>query len=136
MNWQMLRMFFLEQQYYFILALSVLICAVFIWAGARLAGVHRANILKAILAAALGIAVAWVVRYLLTISLPVAGPIFGFLLGYMLTLLVIKGVFQTSIIRATIAWIFFLLAQPVVAFFMGSSFFGDMGAFFWKGLPF
>jgi hypothetical protein len=114
----------------------VLVCAIFIWVGARVAKVHRANILKAILAAILGVVLAWLVRYGLTLFLPVAGPIFGFLLGFLLVLLVIKGVFQTSLLRATVAWIFFLMAQPVVAFILGRSFFGDMSAFFWKGLPF
>jgi multisubunit Na+/H+ antiporter MnhG subunit len=68
--------------------------------------------------------------------LPLAGPIFGFLLGFFLVLLIIKVVFRTSLIRALVVWIFFLLAQPVFAFLVGRSFFGDLENFFWKGLPF
>jgi hypothetical protein len=136
MSWQTLKMYLVEQQQYVTPALIVLICAFFIWVGARLVRIHKANILKAILAALLAMSVSWVVRFLLTFILPVGGPIFGFLLGYMLTLLVIKGVFQTSLIRAVIVWFFFLMAQPVIVFFLGDSYLGNMSAFFWKGLPF
>ena len=136
MELETLKTYIAGRDFYVLLALSVLICAVFIWVGARLVKVHRANILKAIVAAILGVTVSWLVRTSMSLILPVAGPIFGFLLGFILVLLVIKGVFQTSLIRATVAWFFFLLAQPVIAFFLGHSFFGNMSAFFWKGLPF
>lgn len=136
MTWPMLKEKILAQDFYALLALSLLACAVFIWIGARLARVHRANILKAILAAILGTGVSLAVRYLMSALTPLAGSIFGFLLGFFLVLLVIKLVFQTSLIRALVVWIFFLLAQPVFVFLMGRSFFGDMSTFFWKGLPF
>jgi multisubunit Na+/H+ antiporter MnhG subunit len=130
MNWQTLRLYLVTQPYYFLLALSVLICAVFMWIGARLAQVHRANLLKAILAAILSVVVSGVLRHALTATVPLAGSIFGFLLGYLLVLLIIKGVFNTSFLRALVVWFFFLLAQPVSAFFLGRSLFGDLENFF------
>jgi hypothetical protein len=136
MNWQTVRVFLIQQQYYLLLALGMLICAVFMWVGARLARVHRGNLFKALLAAILSVVVSWAFRTALTALLPVAGPIFGFLLGFLFTLLIVKAVFNTSLVRALVVWIFFLLAQPVIVFFLGQSFFGDMTAFFWKGLPF
>ena len=136
MDLQTLRIYFIEQQYYVHMAVAVLICAIFMWVGARLARVHHGNILKALLAAVISVVVSWAVRYALTAALPAAGSIFGFLLGFLFTLLIVKAVFDTSIVRAVVVWIFFLLAQPVVAFFVGRSFFGDLSTFFWKGLPF
>ena len=116
-------MFRVQQQYYFLLALSGVICAVFMWVGARLARVHRANLLKAILAAIMSMVVSWAFRTALSAALPVAGPIFGFLLGFLLALLIVKAVFNTSLVRAVVVWFFFLLSQPVIAFFVGRSFF-------------
>jgi len=136
MAWPMFKEKILALDFNILLASSLLACAVFMWIGARLVRVHRANIFKAILVAILGTAVAWAARYALTVLVPLAGQIFGFLLGYFLVLLIIKAVFQTSLIRALGVWIFFLLAQPVFVFLMGRSFFGDLDNYFWKGLPF
>jgi hypothetical protein len=136
MNWQTLKMYFCDHEQYFLLALSVLICAGCIWAGARLARVHRANLIKALLAAVLSMAVSWAIRYALIAVLPMAGSVFGFLLGFLLALAIIKGVYNTSLVRAVVVWICFMLAQPVIAFFLGVSFFGDMSSIFWKELPF
>jgi hypothetical protein len=136
MDLETLKMYLAGRDLYVLMGLSVLICAVFIWAGARLVKIIGANILKALLAAILSVAVAWMVRTSLAVVAPLAGPIFGFLIGFLLTLLVIKGVYQASLVRALVVWLFFLLAQPVIAFFIGRSFFGDLSTFFWKGLPF
>jgi hypothetical protein len=136
MNWETVKAFTAGQEIYWLIALSILICAIFMWIGARLAKVHRGNLLKALAAAILSMAVAWAVRSVLTAILPLAGSIFGFLIGFLLTLLIIMGVFNTSLLRALVVWFFFLLAQPVIVFFLGRSFFGDLENFFWKGLPF
>jgi hypothetical protein len=51
-TWQLLKIKILALDFCTLLALSVLVCPVFVWIGARLVRVHWANILKAILGAA------------------------------------------------------------------------------------
>jgi len=118
------------------LGMGVLISGIFMWIGAHLTRVIRPSPFRAILAALACTATVWGNRILLSTALPLMGPIFGLFLGFLLALLVIKGIFDTSLIQALAIWIFFLLSQVVFAMLFGSSFFGDLSRFFWSRAPF
>lgn len=116
--------------------IGVLISGIFIWIGAHLTRVIRPSLFRAILAALVCTVIAWGIRVLLAAALPLIGPIFGLFLGFLLALLVIKGIFDTSLIQAFAVWIFFLVSQVVFATLFGLSFFGDLSGFFWRKVAF
>jgi hypothetical protein len=90
------------------------------WVGARLDGIERASFGKAILAAFASSLVAWLIAIPCSV-IPVVGTLFGFALGLLLSLFVIRSLFDTTMGRAFLCWIFNIVAHVaavVVAFFI------------------
>lgn len=128
MFWYTPRFFAMGRGFFLLLAFAVLISGIFMWIGARLAGVQRATLGRAILAAIASTAIAWIIRGLFAAALPFVGPFIGFLLGLLLVLVAIRVIFDTSFGKALLAWIFFILAQMVAGLLVGLLFFGGMRA--------
>jgi hypothetical protein len=93
--------------------LGVLISAVFILIGAKLAKVQRATFGRAFGAALLVIIINFIVGFLVGVATG-GNAIVGFIVGLLVNLFVIKGVFATSFGKAFLTWIFMILAQIIV----------------------
>jgi hypothetical protein len=107
--------------------LGVLISAIFIYIGVKLAKVQRATFGRAFGAALLMIIINFVVG--LIVGLATGGnPIAGFIVGLLITLFVIKGVFSTSLGKAFVAWIFAILSQIIVFAILAIAGLGAMSA--------
>lgn len=129
MFWHPYRFFVMGSGAFFSLAFAVLFSGIFMWIGARLAGIHRATLGRAILAAISCTAIVWIIGGLCVWAVPLGGT-FGFLLSLLLVLLATRVIFDTSFGKALLAWVFFILAQVVAGMLMGLLFFGGMRAFF------
>ncbi|MDP6438878.1 MAG: hypothetical protein QGH74_04510 [Candidatus Brocadiia bacterium] len=90
--------------------LSALIGGMFMWVGAKMAGVRNATFGKSVVAAVAVAVITWLIAGVCSI-LPVIGTIFGFVLGLIFAVFVIQGVYGTSFARALVVWIFNVIAQ-------------------------
>lgn len=129
MFWHTHRLFAFGSGTLLSLAFAVLISGIFMWIGARLAGIQRATLGRAILAAISGTAIVWIVGGLFATTLPLGGSILGFLLILLLVLLATRTIFDTSFGKALLAWIFFILAQIAVGLLVALFFTGSIRAF-------
>ena len=129
MLWHTHRLFAFGSGTLLALAFAVLISGIFMWIGARLAGIQRATLGRAILAALSGTAIVWIAGGLFATTLPLGGSILGFLLVLLLVLLATRIIFDTSFGKALLAWIFFILAQIVVGLLVGLLFTESIAAF-------
>ena len=101
-----------------IFALSIIIAGFFMWIGAKLAGVAKSSFGLAIGAAIVVSLVTWVISGLFSI-LPVIGTLLGFVIALIVSIFLIKAVFDTSLGKAFLTWIFNIMAQ-FLAIFIGS----------------
>lgn len=83
------------------------------WYGAGLAGIKLSGFWRSLLTALFASGL----TYLLVLVVLTIGPpikiLHGLAAGLLLSLLVIKGIYRTSIIKALAPWIFFLIAQAL-----------------------
>jgi hypothetical protein len=128
MLWHTHRLFAFGSGTLLSLVLAVLISGIFMWIGARLAGIQRATLGRAIFAAISGTAIVWLVGGLLATTLPLGGSILGFLVILLLVLVATRIIFDTSFGKALLAWIFFILAQAVVGLLVSLLFTGSIRA--------
>jgi len=119
MFWHTHRLFAFGSHTLLSVAFAVLISGIFMWIGARLAGIQRATLGRAIFAAISGTVIVWIVGGLFATALPLGGSILGFLLILLLVLLATRVIFDTSFGKALLAWIFFILGQAVVGLLVG-----------------
>lgn len=105
-----------------LILLAVLLTGAFMYVGAKLAMVEKATFGRAVLAAIGSSLADWTLTAALS-PLPVVGSCVGFLIGLAASLVVIKLVFDTSMGRAFLVWVFHLFAQ-VVALFIAVAVFG------------
>lgn len=101
-----------------IFVLSIVIAGFFMWIGAKLAGVAKSSFGRAIGAAIVVSLVTWVISGLFSI-LPVIGTLLGFVIALIISIFLIKAVFDTSLGKAFLTWIFNIVAQ-FLAIFIGS----------------
>ena len=96
--------------------LGTLLASFLMWYSAGLAGIVKSGFWRSLLCAL----IACVVTYLLALLALVLGPpvqtLHGFAAGLFLSIFVIKGIYRTSIIRALVPWLFFLITQALVIF--------------------
>lgn len=92
-----------------LLALVILVAAFFIWIGAKMALIRKSSFARAILAAVACGTASFILSGML-LMFPVVGPILGQVIGIMLSLFIIKVVFDTSLGKAFLAWIFHVFA--------------------------
>jgi hypothetical protein len=93
-----------------VFALSIIIAGLFMWAGAKMAGIQNATLGKSIGAAIAVSLVTWIIAVVFSI-LPVIGTFIGFIVGLIIALFVIKSIFNTTMGKAFLAWIFNIFAQ-------------------------
>lgn len=97
-----------------LLAAGLVVVALPMWIGAKLAGIPHATLGKALAATIASMLVTWLVTGVGSI-VPVAGTLAGFIIGLLLTLMVIAAVFETTYGKALLAWLFQMVAQVVLA---------------------
>ena len=95
-----------------IAVLEVILSALFLMIGAKVAKIENATFGRSVLASLGAALVTWIIAIVFSI-LPVIGTVIGFLLGVLLSLFVIKGVFSTTIQKAFLAWVFNILAKII-----------------------
>jgi hypothetical protein len=115
-----------------LLVLWVLLSAFFIWVGAKMAFIPKASFGRAIMAAiACGMA-----SFLLSgmlLPLPTVGPIMGQIIGIILSLLIIKAIFETSLGKAFLAWMFQIFAVIIAFVICFLTFGAALFAVFYEG---
>jgi hypothetical protein len=95
------------------IVVATAVSAVFIWIGARLAGIDRATFVRSFWAALVSSFFVWA---LTGIGAAVFGfgSIAGWIIGVIITLFVLKVVFDTTWGKAFLAWLFHGMAQLLV----------------------
>lgn len=92
--------------------IGVLVASVFMWIGAKMAGIKNASFGKSIgVAIATGL-ITWIITAVFSI-VPIIGTAIGFFVGLFFALFVIKSIYATSFGKALLAWIFNIFAQIV-----------------------
>jgi hypothetical protein len=105
--------------------IAAVIGGLFMWVGANLANVRRANFSRSIIAAVLAALVTWVVTAIFS-CLPVFGNVIGFFLGIIFSIFVIQGIFGIRFGKALIVWLFYVIAQFVAVLLVGFVFGGAL----------
>jgi hypothetical protein len=105
-----------------LLALWILLAALFIWIGAKMAFIEKSSFARAVLAAVACGTSSFVLSGML-LAIPVIGPVLGQIIGILLSLIIIKAIFETSFGKAFLAWVFQIFAV-IVAFVIGFLTFG------------
>ncbi|MEI8245479.1 MAG: hypothetical protein WCI51_06590 [Lentisphaerota bacterium] len=80
--------------------------------GAKVAGVNNAVFWKAILATIACVAISLIISIFFSV-IPVIGTIIGFMLSLFIQVFIIKTTFDTSVGKALLTWIFFVVAQII-----------------------
>jgi hypothetical protein len=108
------------------LVVGVLVAGLFMWLGARIAGVKQANFGRAVVAAV----ASWVVTglcYGLAPVLPLVGVGLATVGAVLLSVVVIRAAFDTTLGKALLVWIFSLIVQVVAVLLTGLPLFGVVG---------
>jgi hypothetical protein len=95
-----------------LLALLIVASAFFIWIGAKMAFIQKSSFARAILAAVACGTCSFILSAVL-LMLPIVGPILGQIIGILLSLFIIKVIFETTLGKAFLAWIFHIFAVIV-----------------------
>jgi hypothetical protein len=95
--------------------ISLVLGAIFMLIGARMAGVANVSFGKCVLAAIAASFITYLASLVLSIF-PIIGTVLGFIAGALLSMAVIKGIFNTSFGKAFLTWIFNFIAQVVAMF--------------------
>ncbi|GAB4333906.1 MAG: hypothetical protein Kow0099_05830 [Candidatus Abyssubacteria bacterium] len=99
-----------------LMALGVLLAGFFMYVGAKLAMVEKSTFGRSVLAAVGSSIADWSLTAALS-PIPLLGSCSGFLIGLAASLVVIKLVFDTTMGKAFLVWVFHLLAQIVALLF-------------------
>lgn len=102
--------------------IAMFIGGFFMWMGAKMAGVPNATLGKSMLAAVGASLVTWVLSMICSIVIG-PGTLLGFLVGLFFSLLVIKSVYGTGLVRALLVWVFHIFAE-ILAILIGLLIFG------------
>ncbi|RTZ93681.1 MAG: hypothetical protein DSY91_01655 [Deltaproteobacteria bacterium] len=93
-----------------IAVLAMLIATLFMWIGAKLAGVEKATFGRSFIAAIGSAFLTWILSLIFSLFPPVGLPV-GFVIGLILVIFVIMGAYDTSFGKALLVWLFHLLAE-------------------------
>jgi len=93
-----------------VVVVATAVSALFIWIGAKIAGVQNATFMKSFWAALVSSVLIWVLAAV--INAP------GWIVGLLVSLVVIKMMFDTTWGKALLAWIFHGVAQFVILLFV------------------
>jgi len=108
-----------------VVVLAALLAGLFMWIGAKLARVPGATFGKAILAGIASAFASWLMTAVFSV-VPVIGTLVGFLAGLLLSAFVIQAVFDTSLEKALLVWVFHLLAEILVIVIALATFAGGL----------
>ena len=92
--------------------LASLIGALFMWVGAKLAGVRESSFGRSIAAASGASFATWSIALVASV-VPGVGTAAGLLLGIFMSVLIIRSAYDTSLGKAFLVWIFDLLAEAL-----------------------
>ncbi len=95
------------------IVVATAISAVFIWIGAKLAGIRGATFLRSFWAALVSSFLVWALTGL-GATVFGFGTVAGWIIGVLITLFVLKIVFDTTWGKAFLAWLFHGIAQLIV----------------------
>jgi hypothetical protein len=95
------------------IVIATLVSAIFIWFGAKVAGIDGATFIKSFWAALVSSILVWLLTGLAS-ALFGFGSIAGWILGLFITLAVLKIIFDTTWGKAFLTWLFQGLAQLIV----------------------
>lgn len=112
-----------------VLLVGVMVAGLFMWLGAKIAGVRRASFARAVVAAI----ASWVVTglcYGLAPLLPIIGLGLATIGAILLSIVVIKAAFDTSFGKALLVWVFNLIVQAAAVLLTGLPFLGLMAGRF------
>lgn len=98
--------------------IALVIEAVFIWIGARLAGVYPVTFGRCFKVAFFTVVITFLAAMALHLLLvlhilPMLGPVAGWIIGVLISIYVIKAVFAVGFGRALVVWIFTVIAQVI-----------------------
>ena len=97
-----------------------------LWYGAGLGRIDNSGFWKSLLAALCACAA----TYLLVPAALAFGPpvkvLHGLAAGLLLSLFIIKGIFRTSLLRALVPWLFFLIVQALIILAAAELFIGSL----------
>jgi len=93
-----------------VVVVATAVSALFIWIGAKVAGVQNVTFMKSFWAALISSVLIWVLAAV--INAP------GWIVGLLVSLVVIKMMFDTTWGKALLAWIFHGVAQFVILLFV------------------
>jgi hypothetical protein len=113
--------------------LAILLAGLFMYVGAKFAMVEKATFGRAVLAAIACTLADWALTAALS-PVPLLGSCSGFIIGLAASLLIVKAVFDTTLARAFLVWVFHLLAQILALFLALLTFAGAL--FSYMTLPF
>lgn len=89
----------------------MLIATLFMWLGAKMAGVKKATFGRSFIAAVGSAFLTWILSLLSLSFFPLVGPPIGFIIGLVLVIFVVMGAYDTTFGKALLVWLFHLLAE-------------------------
>lgn len=89
---------------------SIIIGGLFMWLGAKIAGIEGTSYGKAVSAAVAAFLITWFISAALSVF-SIVGNLVGMIIGMFLALLTIKSIFNTTLIKALIVWVFNTFSQ-------------------------
>jgi len=101
-----------------ILLVALIIVAVFLYLGAKFAGIENATLGKAIVAVLGGGILEFIIAAVFSI-VPIIGTLIGVIVGIIAYIWVIKAVFNTSWGKAAIAWLMTIVVEIIVVIILG-----------------
>ena len=96
----------------FAFVLMVIVGGFFMWIAAKIARVEKSTFGRAIVAAIASSFVSILAAFVFHFF-PVLGNFLGYIIGLLLSILIIKGVFETSFGKALLVWVFDIIAKII-----------------------
>jgi len=93
-----------------VVVVATMVSALFIWLGAKIAGVQNATFMKSFWIALVSSILIWV------LAAVIHAP--GWIIGLLVSLVVIKAMFDTTWMKAFLTWIFHFVVQFVILIFV------------------
>ena len=100
------------------IVLGILLGIVFLYLGARGANIEEVTFGKAVIAYFVNCAVGLILGTFLSF-IPIIGTIIALLISMVFSIFVIKGVFETTFLKALFAWLITLLLAVIAALILG-----------------
>lgn len=103
------------------ICISIFLVSIFIWIGAKVAGIKNSGFRKAIVAAIFSSLVIYLFTIICSIF-PYIGAILGFFVGLLLVPLIMRRILNSTLRQTFVVWIFNAIAQ-ILALVLGATLF-------------